>query len=88
MAFGIDAALPAFDQLSAAFDLDERGMSPAITGTVYFAGMAVGQLSYGILADRFGRRPVLIAGISVYAVGAICSALSPNLEALLAARFV
>jgi DHA1 family bicyclomycin/chloramphenicol resistance-like MFS transporter len=88
MAFGIDAALPAFDQLSEAFDLDERGISPAVTGTVYFAGMAVGQLFYGILADRFGRRPVLIAGIAVYAVGAICSALSPNLEVLLAARFV
>jgi DHA1 family bicyclomycin/chloramphenicol resistance-like MFS transporter len=88
MAFGIDAALPAFDQLSDAFDLVERGISPAITGTVYFAGMAVGQLLYGVLADRFGRRPVLIVGIAVYAVGAICSALSPNLEVLLVARFV
>ena len=37
MAFGIDAVLPAFDQLSNAFDLDERGISPAVTGTVYFA---------------------------------------------------
>ena len=55
MAFGIDAALPAFDQLAEAFDLDERGMSPAVTGTVYFAGMAVGQLFYGILADLLRR---------------------------------
>ena len=88
MAFGIDAVFPAFDQLSNEFVLDERGISPAVTGTVYFAGMAVGQLFCGILADRFGRRPVLIAGIAVYTVGAICSALSPNLEVLLAARFV
>lgn len=88
MAFGIDAALPAFDELSDAFDLAGRGISPAVTGTVYFGGMAVGQLLYGILSDRFGRRPILIAGIAVYAAGAICSALSPNLEVLLVARFV
>ncbi len=88
MAFGIDAALPAFDQLSDTFDLDARGISPAITGTVYFGGMAVGQLFYGILADRFGRRPILIGGIAVYAVGALSSALSPNLGLLLVARFV
>lgn len=88
MAFGIDAALPAFDQLSDTFDLDERGISPAVTGTVYFGGMAVGQLFYGILADRFGRQPILVTGIVVYAVGAVASALSPNLEVLLVARFV
>jgi len=88
MAFGIDAALPAFDQLSDTFDLDARGISPAVTGTVYFGGMAVGQLFYGILADRFGRRPILVGGIAVYAAGAMASALSPNLELLLIARFV
>ena len=37
MAFGIDAALPAFYELLADFDLDARGISPAITGTSYFA---------------------------------------------------
>ena len=88
MAFGIDAALPAFDQLSETFDLDARGISPAVTGTVYFGGMAVGQLFYGILADRFGRQPILVAGIAVYAIGALASAVAPSLEALLIARFV
>lgn len=56
MAFGIDAALPAYDELRSEFDLDARDLSPAVTGTVYFVGMAVGQLFYGVLADRFGRR--------------------------------
>lgn len=88
MAFGIDAALPAFDELEIEFELDERGLSPAITGTVYFVGMAIGQLCYGVLADRFGRRPVLLAGIGVYAIGALASALAPGLGVLLAARFV
>jgi DHA1 family bicyclomycin/chloramphenicol resistance-like MFS transporter len=88
MAFGIDAALPAYDQLRLDFDLTARGLSPAITGTVYFVGMAVGQLLFGVLADRFGRRPILIVGISVYALGALGAATSGNLELLLIARFV
>ena len=88
MAFGIDAALPAFEELRADFDLDDRGLSPAITGTVYLVGMAAGQLVCGVLADRFGRRPVLLVGIAIYAVGGLASALAPNLAVLLVARFV
>lgn len=88
MAFGIDAALPAFEEIRADVDLDARGISPAITGTLYFAGMAVGQLVCGVLADRFGRRNVLATGLLLYAVGAVASALAPNLELLLLARFV
>ncbi|MFK7916668.1 MAG: MFS transporter [Ilumatobacter sp.] len=88
MAFGIDAALPAFDELRAEFDLDERGISAAVTGTVYFAGMAIGQLACGVLGDRLGRRPVLAGGLTLYAVAAAASALAPTLETLLIARFV
>ncbi|WP_231897606.1 Bcr/CflA family efflux MFS transporter [Ilumatobacter coccineus] len=88
MAFGVDAALPAFDELSESFDLEARNLSPAITGTVYFVGMALGQVVYGVLGDRFGRRPILLIGIGVYALGALVSAIAPNLEVLLAARFV
>lgn len=88
MAFGIDAALPAFEELRADFDLDDRSLSPAITGTAYLVGMAAGQLVCGVLADRFGRRPVLLVGIAIYAVGGLASALAPNLAVLLVARFV
>lgn len=88
MAYGIDAALPAFDELRADFDLDARGISPAITGTPYFVGAAIGQLGFGVLADRFGRRPTLLAGFTIYAVGALGSAVSQELWQLLGARFV
>ncbi|NND73928.1 MAG: MFS transporter [Ilumatobacter sp.] len=88
MAFGIDAALPAYDEVRADFDLDARNLSPAIIGTVYFVGMAVGQLFFGVLADRFGRRPILLLGISVYALGALGSAVATDLEVLLLARLV
>ncbi len=88
MAFGIDAALPAFDELRAGFDLDSRGLSPAITGTAYLVGSALGQLVAGVLADRFGRRSTLIAGAGIYGAGALASALAPSLGVLLVARFV
>jgi DHA1 family bicyclomycin/chloramphenicol resistance-like MFS transporter len=88
MAFGIDAALPAFDELRVDFDMDARDVSPALTGTMYLAGMAIGQLICGVLADRFGRRSVLVGGLVLYGVGAVASAAAPTLEFLLAARFV
>lgn len=88
MAFGIDAALPAFDELRTEFDLDARNISAAVTGTAYFAGMALGQLLCGVLADRFGRKPILVGGLVLYALAAAASAASPTLELLLVARFV
>ncbi len=88
MAFGIDAALPAFDVLRQDFGLDARGLSPAITGTPYFVGMAIGQLIFGVLADRFGRRPIMMVGLSVYALGALGAATANGLGMLLVGRFV
>ena len=88
MAYGIDAALPAFDELRDDFDLDERGLSPAITGTPYFVGAAVGQLVYGVFADRFGRRPTMLVGFVIYIVGAGAAAAAPSLGVLLVARLV
>lgn len=64
MAYGIDAVLPAFDDLRREFGLDARGVSPAITGTPCFVGAAIGQLAYGVFAEgcdsarRWTRPPV------------------------------
>lgn len=88
MAFGIDVALPAFAELREEFDTDARGVSVAIIGTLYILGTAIGQLVWGAAADRFGRRNVMLVGISLYAVGALASALAPSLEVLLGARLV
>ncbi len=88
MAFGIDAALPAFGDLADEFDLDARGISPAITGTPYLAGMALGQLGCGVLADRFGRRDVLVGGLVLFGLGAVAGAAVPPHAWLLGARVV
>lgn len=51
LAFGIDVALPAFDEIEA--DLNTGGASISLIGTLYFLGMAAGQVIYGPVADRF-----------------------------------
>ncbi|MGI9644675.1 MAG: MFS transporter [Ilumatobacteraceae bacterium] len=88
MAFGIDVSLPAFDELRAEFDLDARGVSVGIVGTLYILGTATGQLVYGAASDRFGRRNVMLVGISLYALGALGAAMAPTLEVLLLSRLV
>ena len=88
LAFGIDAALPAFDELSTAFDLPEGSNDISLIVTFYFVGMATGQLVYGPLSDRFGRVPALLGGIGLYVAGAVGSILAPSLAGLLAARLV
>ncbi|NNE72403.1 MAG: MFS transporter, partial [Acidimicrobiales bacterium] len=56
--------------------------------TVFFMGLALAQIVYGPLADRFGRKPILYVGIGIYLLGAIGSALAPSFGWLLASRFV
>ncbi|MFI4996448.1 MAG: multidrug effflux MFS transporter [Hyphomicrobiales bacterium] len=57
-----------------------------MTVSLYIGGLAVGQLVYGPLCDRFGRRPVLMAGLALYAAAGLAAALAPNAQALIAAR--
>ena len=87
-ALGIDVMLPAFGAIRE--DLGLAADSTAVAGlvTAYFLGLAAGQLVYGPLADRYGRRPALYLGFSVYAFGALAAALSPTLTLLYVSRFV
>ena len=56
--------------------------------TLYLAGIAAGQLVYGPLSDRFGRRPVLIAGLALFLVGTLLCAVAPSLTALIIGRLL
>lgn len=64
--------------------------SAAVQGAIgaYIAGLALGQLIYGPLSDALGRRPMLIAGLSLYALGGVASMLAPSVPLLVAARLV
>lgn len=87
-ALGIDLMLPAFGAIRADLGLDAESTAVAGLVTTYFLGLAIGQLAYGPLADRYGRRSALFLGYAVYALGALATAVSSSLELLLISRFV
>nr|WP_285711514.1 multidrug effflux MFS transporter [Erythrobacter sp. COR-2] len=83
-AFGIDAILPALDALAA--DLSVSGNDRQFVIGVYLLTGGIGSLVPGALADRFGRRPVLLGAVAVYIVLSLLSALAPSYDALIAVR--
>jgi DHA1 family bicyclomycin/chloramphenicol resistance-like MFS transporter len=54
--------------------------------SLYLAGIAAGQLVYGPLSDRFGRRPVLIAGLAMFLFGTVLCGAAPSLDWLVPGR--
>jgi DHA1 family bicyclomycin/chloramphenicol resistance-like MFS transporter len=54
--------------------------------TLYFLGIATGQLFYGPVSDRFGRRPVLLAGLCLFLAGTALCGFAPSLPVLIAGR--
>lgn len=58
------------------------------TLSAYLLGFALGQVFYGPLADRRGRRGVMLVGLALYAAANLASALAPSLEVLISARFL
>lgn len=87
-ALGIDLVIPAFGAVREALGLEPDSTQVALTVTTYFLGLSVAQIVYGPLADRFGRKPVLLAGLGVYGLGAIAAGLAPNLSVLLISRLL
>ncbi|MCR3840560.1 multidrug effflux MFS transporter [Pseudomonas aeruginosa] len=88
-AFGplaIDFYLPSFPTLAKAFATDVEHVQLSLAA--YFAGLSIGQLLYGPVADRYGRRLPLLVGVSIFTLASAACALAPSLEWLIAARFV
>jgi DHA1 family bicyclomycin/chloramphenicol resistance-like MFS transporter len=56
--------------------------------TVYLMMLGLGQLVFGPLSDRFGRRLTLFAGLGLYLLGSVLASFAPNLEFLVLARFI
>jgi len=59
-----------------------------LTLSLFIAAFGAMQLVGGPLADRFGRHPVMLGGLVVYAAASLACALAPSIDALIAARFV
>ena len=56
-----------------------------LTMSVYIFGLAVGQLAYGPLSDRYGRRPVLVAGLALYTVAGLAACFVGDVHHLIVA---
>jgi MFS transporter, DHA1 family, multidrug resistance protein len=80
----IDLYMPALPTIGQEFQTDRIQQ----TMSVYFLGMALGQLFMGPLSDKFGRKRPLLFGCALYALASLGCALSPSLEALLLFRFL
>lgn len=82
----INFYLPGFPAMATAFATDEKHIQ--LTLAVYFGGLAIGQLIYGPLADRFGRRVPLLSGVTLFTLASFACAYAPSLDWLIGARFV
>ena len=81
-----DMYLPAFPAIEASYGAPEG--TAQITLASWFAGLAVGQITQGTLADRLGRRRPLMIGLVVYTLASAGCALAPNLTVLTILRAV
>ncbi len=75
-----DSYLPALPEIAATLG------SASVSLTVFALIFGIGQLPMGSLADRYGRRPVLLSGLALYALAALAAALASSAAMLVAAR--
>ena len=86
-AISIDMILPAFGKIRTDLGLAPGSAATAGLVTAFFLGMALGPIPFGLLADRFGRRWVLLATCALFVAGALAAAAVPTLHWMLWARF-
>jgi len=84
--FAIDMYLPAFPQIAAALHSSTAHVSLSLAS--YFAGLAAGQLFYGPLLDRFGRKPPLYAGLILFIAASLLCLGVRTVDWLIVFRFV
>lgn len=69
----------------------ELGVDPStiqLTVSLYMVGLAIGQLFYGPISDRYGRRRVLLAGLLIYTIAGFATVFATSGSALIVARFL
>lgn len=82
----IDMGLPSLPAMGVFFNVSAS--TAALSVTLFMAGFALSPIIYGTLSDHWGRRPLLIAGLSLFAAGGIMCLLAPGLGWFLTARFI
>jgi MFS transporter, DHA1 family, multidrug resistance protein len=86
-AMSIDIMLPALPDIGETLGVPDSGSLPLVV-TVFMLGMAIGQLVWGPLADRFGRRQPLLLGLALFVLATTVAVTTQSFSELLAARFL
>jgi DHA1 family bicyclomycin/chloramphenicol resistance-like MFS transporter len=84
--FAIDMYLPAFPAIARELQVDVSAVQMSLMS--FFLAVAVCQIAYGPLSDRFGRKPPLYAGLGLFVLAGIGCSFAPNVETLIAFRFL
>jgi DHA1 family bicyclomycin/chloramphenicol resistance-like MFS transporter len=82
----VDMYLPGLPALERTLATDSGGVQRTLS--VFFLGLAIGQLVLGPLSDRYGRRGPLLVGNLLFIAASVACALAPSIDSLIAARFV
>ncbi len=84
--FGMHLIIPAIAPIKDAFGISASTAALLVSATL--GGIAVSTLFFGLLADRFGRRPMLIAGVALFMVGSLLGTFGPDAATVIAGRVV
>ena len=84
--FAIDLYLPSFSQIATQLGTTTAKVSLSVSS--YFIGMALGQLMYGPLLDRFGRKKPLYFGLVIFMIASMGCTFSTSVEMLVTVRFI
>lgn len=83
--FSIDLYLPAFPEIAQRLDTDVASVMLSLSS--FFVGISFGQLLYGPLIERFGRKKPLYVGLVLYALSSVACLYALNVDQLIAYRF-
>ena len=86
-AMSIDIMLPALPLIRDAYGLTD-GNQQQLVVIIFLVGFGFGQLFYGPLSDRLGRKPVIMLGVGIYAAATIMCLMASSFEMLIAMRFM
>ncbi|BBF94113.1 multidrug effflux MFS transporter [Blastochloris tepida] len=85
-ALSTDIYLPSLPSIAGA--LETSAAEVQLTLSLFMVGFALGQIVYGPLSDRYGRKPVLLAGLAIYVAASAACAMATSIELLIVGRFV